>query len=139
MFGKKKKEEPKKPVDYTNWDKDLGFLTLILSRKKAITREFLIGIYSQQKSEKDYLTDEEIETPIENIVLDVLKQLSDEYREFLIQKYFGTKESLIQYITEDVYVDLVNDAIKRNTGKIKSNIQANLLKNLSNISKTEKK
>ena len=131
----KKKQQPEKKQDYTNWDKDLGFLNLILSRKKGITKEFLINTYSLQKSDKDYLTDEEINPIVQNIVSEVLEQIGENYQNFLIEKYFGTQKSLISFITEDVYVDLISDSINRNTLKIKSGMYGKLVNTLGKLNK----
>lgn len=129
-----RKEKPiEKPLDYTNWEKDLGFLTLILSRKKGITKEFLIGVYDKQKNETDYLTDDELEPVIGSIVNEVVDQLGAKYKIFLIDKYFGSEESLIKFITEDVYVDLVSDSINRNIKKISNTIQKKFIKNLTGL------
>lgn len=137
MFGKKKKEKGAPVnIDYTNWEKDLGFLNLILSRKKGITREYLIKTYSRQKIEKDYITDEELEPIIEKTIGEVINEISGNYKLFLIEKYFGSENNLIKYITEDIYVDLVTDTINENIRKIKGNIQNKLL---STFSKTNKK
>ena len=132
-FRKEKPVEKEKPLDYTNWEKDLGFLTLILSRKKGITKEFLIGIYDKQKKDTDYLTDDELEPVVGNIVNEVVDQLGAKYKIFLIDKYFGSEESLVKFITEDVYVDLVSDSINRNIKKISSNIQKKFIKNLTGL------
>ena len=132
-FRKEKPVEKEKPLDYTNWEKDLGFLTLILSRKKGITKEFLIGVYDKQKKDTDYLTDDELEPVVGNIVNEVVDQLGVKYKIFLIDKYFGSEESLVKFITEDVYVDLVSDSINRNIKKISSNIQKKFIKNLTGL------
>ena len=132
-FRKEQLVEKDKPLDYTNWEKDLGFLTLILSRKKGITKEFLIGIYDKQKKDTDYLTDDELEPIVGNIVNEVVDQLGAKYKIFLIDKYFGSEESLVKFITEDVYVDLVSDSINRNIKKISSNIQKKFIKNLTGL------
>lgn len=137
MFHREKNIE-KKPVDYTNWEKDLGFLNLILSRKKNITKQYVIAVYTTQKKDKDYLTDEELEPMISNIITEVIKQIGDEYKQFLISKYFGTEENLIKFISEDVYVDLTTDAINRNLSKISSNLQKELVNKVNNLNKTKK-
>ena len=81
-----KKQPPvEKEVDYTRWEQDLGFLTLVLKRKKGITKEFLIGVYDKQKSDKDYLNDEEIEPIITNVVQETIDQIGEKYKSsFLI-------------------------------------------------------
>lgn len=139
MFGKKKEiqttQDDKHIRDYTTWEKDFGFLLLILSRKKGITKEFLISIYDKQKKDKDYLTDEELEPIITKVVEEVVSQVGENYKKFLIEKYFGTEANFISFITEDVYVDLVSDAIKRNSKKITTTVQNNLLKSLGHLNK----
>lgn len=124
----------KKETDYTSWEKDFGFLQLILSRKKGITKEFLIGIYANQKVDtKDFLNDEEINPIVENVVTEVIEQIGNDYKSFLINKYFGTEESLIKFLAEDVYVDLISDAIKRNNEKIRALLHKNMIKSLNNL------
>jgi hypothetical protein len=84
IFKKKKIQiEP----DYKTWEDDFGFLSLILKRKKGITKEFLINIYSSQKSDKDYLSDEEINPIVERIILETMEQIGEEYQNFLIKKF----------------------------------------------------
>lgn len=130
MF-KKKKQEEKKQCDYTKWQEDLGFLQLILSRKKGITKEFIIHTYSSQKNNTGYLKDDEIEPIVENTVNDVLTAIGDNYRNFLIDKYFGTDKAFINYVTEDVYVDLVSDSINANQKKIQALTENNLVRSLN--------
>lgn len=141
MF-KKKKAEVKPQISYTDWEKDFGFLNLIMSRKKGITKEFVIGIYSNQKSDKDYLTDEELDPHVQSAVNEVMSQIGDNYKNFLINKYFGTEENLLKFITEDIYVDLVSDTINRNIGKIKLTLQKqqmNMVSKMNNIKQQNKK
>lgn len=135
LFNKKQEQPKEKIVDYTNWEKDFGFLMLIISRKKGITKEFLINIYDKQKPETDYLTDSEIEPIISNIVNEINDQIGEEYKTFLIKKYFGSEENLLKFISEDVYVDLISDAINRNTKKITKTVQKKIVNSISNITK----
>ena len=123
MFFGKKKEEPLVSLDYTHWESELGFLNLVISRKQNASREFLIGVYDSQKATTDYLSDEEIDPVIGRIVIDVLEQLSENYKKFLINKYFGSKEALVRYITEEVYVSTVSDAVNRNYNKSTANLK----------------
>lgn len=123
MFRKKKTEQPvQKNFNYTETEKDFAFLNAIMTRKKNITKEFLIGSYTTQQSERDYLKDEDIEVVVERVVTDVIKSIGDNYKNFLIEKYFGNGENLISYISEEVYVDLVDDSIKRNLKKLSNTL-----------------
>lgn len=137
MFFKKKQIQEAPKLDYTKWNDDLGFLNFISTRKKNITKEYLISVYQKQKSDKDYLTDEEIEPIVNDIVNEIISQISDSYKSFLIEKYFGSIESLIKFISEDVYVDLTSDAINRNIKKITATVQKNALSALSGMNKKQ--
>lgn len=98
-----------------------GFLNLILQRKKKIVEEFLINPSDKQLDGKSYLNDDDIEPMVESSVREAVSQIGDEYKNFLIKHYFGSEENMLVYITEDFYVDFVNDAVKRNSRKIKFN------------------
>lgn len=122
MFGKKKPIVlPPPEHDYQHWESDFGFLNLILQRKKKIVEEFLINPSDKQLDGKSYLNDDDIEPMVESSVREAVSQIGDEYKNFLIKHYFGNEENMLVYITEDFYVDFVNDAVKRNSRKIKFN------------------
>ena len=143
MFSRKKKEELAKlqarAATYADWDKDLGFLTLILTRKKNITKEFLLNTYNMQTTAKNPLTDADLEEPIANITTDILGSLGKNYKTFLIEKYFGSEERLVEYIAEDVYVDLVQAAISINKGKAQITLNTQFAKKLSASASDKKK
>jgi valyl-tRNA synthetase len=122
LFDKKKKEEPKiLYTDYINWDKDLGFLTLLMTRKKNITKNYFINIYSTQLKDTDFVRDEDLEPIIIKSVNELMKEIAESYKAFLITKYFGSEKELIKFLTEDFYVELTNAAIVQNSDKIKAN------------------
>lgn len=119
MFGKKKKVKEEKPVlDYTKWAEDLGFLHLIMNRKKAIIKEYVIRVYSQQLNDDSYIRDEDIDPLITRCVSEVMNNIGRNYKTFLADKYFGDESQLIAYITEDYYAELVSESIKSNNKKI---------------------
>jgi len=128
LFSRKRKKpvDDKKATvvytDYINWDKDLGFLTLLMTRKKNISKNYFINIYATQLKDTDYIRDEDIVQIIENGVKEVIDELSESYREFLTVKYFKDLQGLIKFITEDFYVDLTNSAIVQNSEKIRGAI-----------------
>jgi len=142
MFGKKKKlKEPKIIVDtnYVDWDKDLGFLNLLMIRKKNITKNYLINIYSGQLKDTDFIRDEDLAPIIEKSITEVLAQISGKYKEYIIEKYFGSKEELIKFITEDFFVDLTSSAINENYQKIKKNVTKQRVENMTSSTTTESK
>ena len=137
IFKKKKQtDQPAKPQNYTDWEKDFGFLNLVLTRKKNITKQFLISVFNNQKADKDYLSDEELDPIITNIVNEVNSQIGSEYKDFLITKYFGTEKNFLIFVTEDVYVDLISDAINRNIKKINNTLKRRVVDNVLKSSKT---
>ena len=137
IFKKKKQtDQPAKPQSYTEWEKDFGFLNLVLTRKKNITKQFLISVFNNQKADKDYLSDEELDPIITNIVNEVNSQIGSEYKDFLITKYFGTEKNFLIFVTEDVYVDLISDAINRNVKKINNTLKRRVVDNVLKSSKT---
>ena len=137
VFKKKKQtDQPAKPQSYTEWEKDFGFLNLVLTRKKNITKQFLISVFNNQKADKDYLSDEELDPIITNTVTEVNSQIGSEYKDFLITKYFGTEKNFLIFVTEDVYVDLISDAINRNVKKINNTLKRRVVDNVLKSSKT---
>ena len=137
IFKKKKQtDQTAKPQSYTEWEKDFGFLNLVLTRKKNITKQFLISVFNNQKADKDYLSDEELDPIITNTVTEVNSQIGSEYKEFLITKYFGTEKNFLIFVTEDVYVDLISDAINRNVKKINNTLKRRVVDNVLKSSKT---
>ena len=137
IFKKKKQtDQTAKPQNYTEWEKDFGFLNLVLTRKKNITKQFLISVFNNQKADKDYLSDEELDPIITNIVNEVNSQIGSEYKDFLITKYFGTEKNFLIFVTEDVYVDLISDAINRNIKKINNTLKRRVVDNVLKSSKT---
>lgn len=129
MFGKKKEPQEVKPIftNYTDWEKDLGFLNHIMTRKQNISLNFMINVYNKQLSEKDYIRDEDVEPIIDSDVKETLNDIGDAYKDFLVNKYFGSIENLTKYITQDFYVTLVGSTINTNNNKIKANSQKKAL------------
>ena len=130
LFGEPRPRKAKQPkqqpvkvtyTDYTNWEKDMGFLTLIMTRKKNISKNFYIGIYATQLKETDYVRDEDLEDIIVKGVSEVMAELSPAYKAYLTDKYFGSEAELAKFVTEDFYVDLTGAAIEQNRTKIKAN------------------
>lgn len=129
---KKKVEEPKqKEYSYSKWDEDFGFYLLISDRKKNITKTYLIDLYSSQKSERDTFNDDDLDIVVKGTTLDILNQLGDNYKNFLIDKYFGTLESLIYFVNEDVYVSLFNAALEAGIEKIKNLLTNKRIQNIN--------
>jgi len=124
-FGKKKETDKNleiKYTDYNNWEKDLGFLTLIITRKKNITKNYYINIYATQLKDTDYIRDEDIQDIILGGVQEVMSEIAVSYKNYLVSKYFKNERELIKFITEEFYVDLTSAAIVQNSDKVKANL-----------------
>jgi hypothetical protein len=121
LFGKKKEElKVKVEYDYTKWQEDLGFLTLLMTRKKNVTKNYFINIYATQLKDTDYIRDEDLEDVIYNGVSEVVNELSENYKTHLIDRYFKNEKELIKFITEDFYVELTSAAVFQNNEKIRN-------------------
>jgi len=133
MFKKKNKDQF---FDYSKWADDFGFLTLLLSRKKNITKNYFLSLYSSQKQINDALKDSEVESIISKTVSEAMTEIGANYKKFLITKYFGEETNLISYITEDVYVDLTSYAINLNRDKIRDGLQTKIIKKVGAMNRT---
>jgi len=121
MFKRKKPEPIIDPTkeDFTKWDKEMGFLFVKMQRKKNIIKNYFIDIYNAQLKDTDYIRDEDIEGKIADGVYEVFTEIDGRYKQFIVDKYFGSEAELIKFITEDFYVDLTSEVIKKNNEKIK--------------------
>ena len=125
MFGKKKKIEPAKTpeLNYSQWETELGFLTLLMTRKKNIVKNYFIGIYKTQLvKDTDFIRDEDLEQAISDSIYEVFNEISPVYKNHLVYKYFGSEQELLKYITEDFYVDLTAAAISQNNEKVRLSV-----------------
>ena len=125
MFGKKKKIEPEKAseLNYSQWETELGFLTLLMTRKKNIVKNYFIGIYKTQLvKDTDFIRDEDLEQAISDSIYEVFNEISPVYKNHLVYKYFGSEQELLKYITEDFYVDFTAAAISQNNEKVRLSV-----------------
>lgn len=136
LFGKKKEEVAKVEYDYSKWQEDLGFLTLLMTRKKNVTKNYFINIYATQLKDTDYIRDEDLEDVIYNGVSEVINELSNNYKAHLIDKYFRDEKELIKFITEDFYVELTSAAVFQNNEKIRN---VAMRKNFENVTQRNRK
>jgi hypothetical protein len=127
------------PSDYTEWEKDLGFLGLIIDRKKNITKNYYINIFASQLQETDYIRDEDLEGIIFKGVTEVIKEISPNYKKHLTTRYFANETQLVKFITEEFYVDLTAAAINQNNTKIRKNVFRKNVESISKITKQQNK
>lgn len=141
LFRKKKVDEVKLlPEDYTNWEKELGFLLTKMQRKKNIIKNFFIDIYDTQLVKNtDYIRDEDIAEKIQDSVYEVYTEIGGRYRNHIVDRYFGDDAGLIAFITEDFYVDLTSHAVGKNTKKIRTKVMHDKLKSFGSPAEEEDK
>ena len=138
LFKKKNKKELNSSFNYTTFDEDFKFLNMIMTRKKNITKEFQINTFSTQQAEKDFLRDEDIEPHILNITNETIGSIGDNYKNFLVSKYFGSIENLIKFIAEEIYVSLVSEVINKNAEKTTKLVRKTVIESISNLNRNKK-
>lgn len=106
----------KKLSNTYNFDQDVQFLHYLMADKIHHYKLFVIKpMYSL--NDRKLIKDEELNGIIEELVLDIINSLSQEYNETLY-KYF-TKESLAEYITETVFTELTSEVVSTNNKRIR--------------------
>lgn len=118
MFKKKVKKQQAQ-FSYSNWEQDFGFLTLVLARQVNMNKEFYIKAYASQLDNLDTLKEKDLKQAHEDIVYNIYTTFSENYVNFLVSKYFASKEKLIEFISDNVYVELLKSADNENKEKIK--------------------
>lgn len=119
--------------NYTTWEQDFGFLTLIISRATAAHKVFFLETYATQLEGNMMIKDEDIEESFIDLVEQVVSTLSDNYINFLITKYFKNKETLIQFISDSVYVEVIKNASSANKAKLQKSKFAKLSKDILSL------
>ena len=117
MFKKKAKQQQAQ-FSYSNWEQDFGFLTLVLARHVNMNKEFYIKTYASQLDNLDTLKEKDLRQAHEDIVYNIYTTFSDNYIRFLVSKYFASKEKLIEFISDNVYIELLKSADNENKEKI---------------------
>lgn len=80
--------------------------------------ENVIFVYNRYQEEKKVsVTSEEIDKSTKDIIYDSFKNLSEDYIEYLILKYFASKEAMIDTYTQRVYLRLFAFANTYNLSK----------------------
>ena len=137
-FKKKIKQGPVQ-FSYSNWEQDFGFLTLVLARHVNMNKEFYIKIYASQLDGLDTLKERDLKQAHEDIVYNIYTTFSENYVNFLVSKYFASKEKLIEFISDNVYVELLKSAEGENKEKIKKIQIKNRLNSIRRANERNKK
>ena len=138
MFKKKTKQGPVQ-FSYSNWEQDFGFLTLVLARHVNMNKEFYIKTYASQLDNLDTLKEKDLKQAHEDIVYNIYTTFSENYVNFLVSKYFASKEKLIEFISDNVYVELLKSADNENKEKIKKIQIKNRLNSIRRANERSKK
>jgi len=126
------------PQYYSAWEQDFGFLTLILTRNINMHKVFFIEPYVKQLEGSATIKDDEITKSIADIVESVFKALSDNYIDFLVKKYFKDESELLDFISDEVYVEVLKNATDANRTKLNKIYQKNFVKKINTLNMLNK-
>lgn len=140
MFIRKKKlnellKKQNQNFDYTKWESDFGFLTLMINRKVQIAKQFFIIPMSEQVESKDFIHDSDLTKEYIKIVNEIWNSLSENYKKFLITKYFRDEKEVLNFLSETVYSELINSSININKEKISKSLSNMVLNTISKLNK----
>lgn len=123
---------------YSNYEADLGFLSLLITRHVNMAKRFVIDPLNDRLDKKDFLRDEDIKEIHNNITASIIMDISDQYKTMLITKYFKDETRLIKFIDDNILFTLQNlaiDANKNRIGKTYNDVFQKSVLNLNNINK----
>jgi hypothetical protein len=119
---KSKTENPPKQFDYSKYDEDFKYLHYIINRERDIALNYILHPMEIQFDEKLTITDDDVNNVVSDVSEKVLGYLGDNYKTYLVDKYFTTLENLIVYIVEEVQTFLTSHAIVKNFDRAKRNL-----------------
>jgi len=124
-----KRELSKNKVIYNyNMNKledDFNVLNQILDLKTQ-NYENVIFVFNRYKEEKKVnVSTDEIEKATKDIIAETFKSLSDEYLNYLIGKYFSSKDSMVDIYTQKIYLRLFAYANNYNMNMTQSSFKKN--------------
>lgn len=126
--------------DFSGWESDFGFLMMCMQRELNMTIDMNVKIFAAQLDKPtDYVRDEDMYSPYIKSVNAVYDMLSDHYKQFLIDKYFGSEKMLVTFIAETIYSEIVKAANEANTTKIKKIATDNGIQILNKMNGIKKK
>ena len=125
-----KKELAKNKVIYgyntAKIEDDFNVLNQILELK-TLNYENIIFVFNRYKEDKKVnVATEEIEKATTDIVSETFKLLSPNYLDYLIGKYFSSKDAMIDTYTQKTYLRLFAYANAYNTNRTQSNYKKNV-------------
>ena len=123
---------------YNNYEADLGFLSLLITRHVNMAKRFVIDPLNDRLDKKDFLRDEDVKEIHNNITASIIMDISDQYKTMLITKYFKDETRLIKFIDDNILFTLQNlaiDANKNRIGKTYNDVFQKSVLNLNNINK----
>ena len=130
---KSKKSVALEKDDYSEYDKDFKFLHYLIDRERTVAINFVLAPMEIQYDEKMTINDDDVEKIVSDCCRRVLGSLVSKYQIFLIEKYFGSQESLIQYIVEDIQLFITSEAIKKNLNRARNNLIRNKTDSIFNL------
>lgn len=107
---RKKKPEPTPVLRYVDWEKELGFLDVLVSRELNIIRNIFVDLHKNDESR--FVDDDRIKSVVAVSVADIVESISPQYLEFLSTKYFNGTEAVVDYVTNTLYIATLNDVVE---------------------------
>ena len=123
---------------YSNYEADLGFLSLLITRHVNMAKRFVIDPLNDRLDKKDFLRDEDIKEIHNNITASIIMDISDQYKTMLITKYFKDETRLIKFIDDNILFTLQNLAIDANKNRIGKTYNDVFQKSVLNLNKINK-
>jgi hypothetical protein len=87
-------------------------------------------------SASQFIHDSDIMDIYEHTVKDIMACLSDNYIQFMIAKYFKNEDQLVKFVSESVYVEIINSAIEANQNRIKNEYLAEFDKQVQKLNQS---
>lgn len=102
-----------RPYDF---EKDFAMLAYLMDTKIENARIFRMRPILEQK--KGMIPDAVVEELSSEIVLDVITTLGEGYKGEILSRYFRDEEALNQFVSDSVYVAIVNESLRANAEKL---------------------
>jgi hypothetical protein len=118
----KNRKTPKLNINQSSFIKDSEYLFFIIESKIQNSRQmFLEPLELTYKNA--FLNDKLLDSQTEDLIKEIYLALSDDYKEVLY-KYF-TKDSLLEFIIENVFKEISKTIMEINNKKIKRSLMNN--------------
>lgn len=124
---------------YRDYETDLGFLTLLITRHLNMTKKYVIDPLVDRLNKTDYLRDEDFKEIHQTITASIMMDMSDQYKLMLCTKYFKDETRLIKFIDDNILFTLQTLAIDANRNRINKTYSEQFNVSVLNLNKALQK